>query len=145
LNPLGQAFAAYTSQITPAVDLFPVVDPVVVHWEGMPLTVTLKAVIANQGNISASHAITATFYAGSTGSGSPIGQVVIPAGELRGCGGATQVDIAWPLSAPGLHPFSVKVEGAEVAGEFNLSNNLAASFVLLSTEQVFLPSMMRAP
>jgi len=71
--------------------------------------------------------------------------VVIPAGELRGCGGATHVDVAWPLSTPGVHPFSVKIEGSEIGGESNLSNNLATSHVLLSTEYVFLPLIMRAP
>jgi hypothetical protein len=145
LRPLGNVFAAYTSQITPTVDLFPVADPVTVRWEGVPLTATLTAVVANQGNISASHAITVTFYAGSTGSGSPIGQVIIPAGELPGCGGALQVDVAWSLSAPGVHPFSVKVETAQPGGEFNLSNNSAVSYVLLSMEYVFLPLLMRAP
>ncbi len=145
LNPLGQAFAAYTNQITPTVDLFPVVDPVVARWEGAPLTVTLTALVANQGNISASHVITATFYAGPAGSGNPIGQVVIPAGELRGCGGTVPVNIAWPLSTPGTHPFSVKVESDEPGGESNLSNNLATTYVLLSTESVFLPLIMRAP
>jgi hypothetical protein len=143
LNPLGQTFAAYTNMITPTVDLFPVVDPVAVQWEGVPLSVTLMAVVANQGNISASHAITVTFYAGSSGSGSPIGVVVIPAGELRGCGGAAQVDVAWPLTAPGAHPFSVKVESNEASGESNLSNNVATAQVLLSTARVFLPLVMR--
>ncbi len=145
LNPLGQVFAAYTNQITPTVDLFPVVDPVAARWESTPLTVTLTARVANQGNISASHAITATFYAGPSGSGSPIGQVVIPAGELRGCGGAAQVDLTWPLSTPGVHPFSVKVESNEAGGESDLSNNVATAHVLLSTESVFLPLILRAP
>jgi hypothetical protein len=144
LNPLGQIFAAHTNKITPTVDLFPVIDPVSVPWEGAPLTVTLKAVVANQGNISASQAITVTFYAGPSGSGSPIGLVVIPAGELRGCGGAAQIDIAWPLATPGVHPFSVKVESNEAGGESNLSNNSAASMVLLSTARVFLPLVRRA-
>jgi len=145
LNPLGQVFAAYTNQITPAVDLFPVVDLVAAPWEGTPLTVTLAAVVANQGNISASHAITVTFYAGSSGSGSPIETVIIPAGELRGCGGATHVEITWPLSAPGVHPFSAKVEGTEAGGESNPGNNIAVSYVLASTEHVFLPLITRTP
>jgi hypothetical protein len=145
LNPLGQLFAAYTGQITPAVDLYPVVDPLAAPWGGAPLTVTLKAVIANQGNISASHAITVTFYSGSTSSGSPIGKVVIPAGVLPGCGGALQVNLAWPLSTPGLHPFSAKVEAAAADREINLSNNAAAASVLLSAARVFLPMITRAP
>ncbi len=145
LRPLGNVFAAYTNQITPTVDLFPVVDPVVVRWAGMPLTATLKAVVANQGNISASHAITVAFYAGSAGSGSPIGQAVIPTPALQGCGGALQANITWSLSSPGVHPFSVKVEGTEAGGESNLSNNMATSYVLVSTESVFLPLMRRAP
>lgn len=145
LNPLGQVFAAYTSQITPAVDLFPLVDPVAVRWEGTPLTVTLKAVVANQGNISASHTITVTFYSGSANSGSPIGRVVVPAGALPGCGGAVQVHIAWPLSTPGVHPFSAKVEATPADGETNLSNNAASDSVLLSTKQAFLPLIARAP
>jgi hypothetical protein len=142
---LGQLFAAYTSQITPAVDLLPVVDPLAARWEGKPLTVTLKAVVANQGNISASHTITVTFFSGSTNGGSPIGKVVIPAGKLPGCGGARQVDLAWLLSTPGLHPFSAKVEAAPADREINLSNNAAAASVLLSAERVFLPVIARAP
>lgn len=143
LNPLGQAFAAYTSQITPAIDLFPLVDPVAVRWEGQPFTVTLQALIANQGNISTGQTITATFFDGPAGSGNPIGQVIIPAGEVPGCGGALQVDIAWSLSAPGVHPFSAKVETA--ANESIVSNNMASAYVLLSTEHVYLPLMVRAP
>ncbi|HSD83681.1 MAG TPA: hypothetical protein VLG46_07475, partial [Anaerolineae bacterium] len=143
LNPLGQVFAAYTNQLTPTVDLFPLVDPFAVRWEGQPVTVTLRALIANQGNISASQAITVTFYDGPAGSGSPIGTVVLPATELRGCGGVRQVDRAWSLSAPGAHPFSVKVETA--AGESTVSNNTATAFVLVSTQQVYLPTIVRAP
>jgi hypothetical protein len=145
LNPLGQMFAAYTSQITPAVDLFPLVDPIGAHWEGTLVTVTLNAVVANQGNISASHPITVTFYSGSADSGSPIGKVIMPAGKLPGCGGTVRVGITWPLSAPGVHPFSVKVEAAPADREVNLSNNVAASFVLLSNEQIFFPLIAHAP
>jgi hypothetical protein len=144
LNPLGQIFAAHTNMITPTVDLFPVVDPVTVPWEGVPLSVTLTAVVANQGNISASHTITVTFYAGSSGSGSPIGVVVLPAGKLPGCGGAVQIDITWPLATPGVHPFLVNVESSEAGGESNLSNNVATAQVLLSTARVFLPLVRRA-
>ncbi len=145
LNPLGQIFAAYTSQITPTVDLFPVVDTQAIRLEGTPQTVTLKAVVANQGNISASHTITLTFYSGSANGGSPIGRVVIPAGELPGCGGAVQVAVTWPLSTPGVHPFSAKVEAAPADREMNLSNNVAAASVLLATRQVFLPVIASAP
>jgi hypothetical protein len=144
LNPLGQTFATHTSKITPTVDLFPLVDPVVVPWGGAPLIVTLKVAVANQGNISASHRITVTFYAGPAGGGSPIGMVVIPAGELRGCGGSAHVSIDWPLATPGAHPFLVKVASNETGGESNLSNNVATAQVLLSTARVFLPRTMRA-
>jgi hypothetical protein len=142
LNPLGQAFAAYTNQQPPAVDLNVVADGSAAPWAGQPIPFTLKATVGNQGNISVSVPFTATFYDGLPGTGVPIGQAQIPRG-LSGCGGVATVSTTWTVSSPGLHEFYVEVDSTHSVNETDENNNIAIGWALVSTQQVYLPALLR--
>ncbi len=142
-RPLGDVFAAYTDQLSPAVDLLAQAESSAAPWQGQPLTFTLKAALGNQGNISVSVPFTVTFYAGLPGGGSPLGSVQVPGGALNGCGGVFTAGVPWVISSAGVHPFYVEVDAADNVIETDETNNVATGWVLASTYHVYLPVVTR--
>ena len=94
----GDNFAAYTAQITPAVNLQPMrvwAEPAPLSTLGGPVTLTLVAEIANSGNISTGQPVTVRFYKGNPGQGGAlIGETQLSA-LLDGCGAVTTVRFPW--------------------------------------------------
>jgi hypothetical protein len=143
LNPLGAVYAAYAQNLPPAADVNARAQSQAAPWTGDPVTVTLSAVIGNQGNISANLPITMAFSDNPIGSGNPIRLVQIPTGTLAGCGGSIIVTATRVLSTAGAHPFYVIADSTGRLSESDETNNVSQGVVLLSTEQVYLPVVRR--
>jgi len=145
LRPLGGDFRAYTDAFPPAVDLVAVqafAEPATILYEGVPVTVTLKILASNVGNTATAGPVTVTFYAGPVGqSENVISEPQVITQSLRGCADYTVVSVAWEGLDVGGHPFSVQVQAGDV--DVNMSNNIAQGIVLIATERLFLPLVLR--
>lgn len=142
----GDYWAAYTAQLSPTVDLYPVrifADPSTPYSQGEPVTFTLNALVANSGNVSSTYSIAVRFYEGHPSSGGvQIGtdQVISP---LLGCGGNSVAQVEWPGAAPGSHIVYVSVDPAGAIAESDESNNTIGRVILVATQRVFLPLVAR--
>jgi hypothetical protein len=141
LRLLGQYFQDYTSAISPTVDLLVArayATPAVFWYEDAPVTATLKAVVSNVGNISATLPITVTFYDGPPGElgTNPIGAAMSVYGGLQGCADYGVVETQWSDLGPGAHRFYAVVTGGD---DNSPTNNVAEGVVLVATQRVFLP------
>ena len=142
LRPLGEDFRSYVSEVAPAVDLSTVravADPDDIPYQGVPVTATLKAVVSNAGNVTASSPFTVTFYDGPLGQGNAgiIGEPRVVSQGLRGCGNYTVISESWGGLGAGSHPFSVRVEIGE--GDINLTNNSVDGTLFIADHRAFLP------
>jgi hypothetical protein len=143
-RPLGDVFAAYTSAITPYIDL--VVARAwalpIVQQDNLPVTATLHTQIGNSGNVSSSAAITVTFYDGPVGQlGTQVIATQVITTPLSGCGDNLALNVEWPELTAGYHPFvvTVQTDGAE----YRLNNNVLTGTLLVATEQLWLPLISR--
>jgi len=147
LRPLGEDFRAYTNALSPTVDLVAVqafAEPAAIMYEGAPVTVTLKALASNAGDVATTGAITVTFYDGPLGQEgiSTIGEPQVITRSLQGCASHTVVSVAWEGLDVGGHPFSIQVEADDV--DVNLTNNVTEGIVLVATERLWLPLVLKA-
>jgi hypothetical protein len=144
LSEMGEQFRDYTAVIPPAIDFYPsrlFADPA--FSQGEPVTVTLRARIANSGNLTEPTGPAAVrFYDGDPqAGGTQIGtdQMVI----LSGCGRNEVVSVTWPNVPPGAHEVYVVVDPDGDFGETNETNNVASQTILVATERQFLPLIAR--
>ena len=145
-RPIGDVFAAYTSAISPAVDLVAVrltADPLTAFNLNQPQTVTLRAQVSNAGNISAPPPLTVEFYSGYSPTGTLIATRAITS-PLAGCGTAVETSLAWPGLTAGLHPAYIRVVGHAGTSDTNLSNNVVSAQILVAPPRVYLPAMFKA-
>ena len=139
---IGDNFAAYTAQIDPVVNLFPVRVYAQSPLAAAPtdsVTVTLSAQIANDGEVAHSGSVVVRFYRGLPGDTSQqIGfdQVIT---DLGGCGRSEVVSVTMPSVIPGRHPVYVVVDPDGEVSERDEQDNLLEGTVLVATERVFLP------
>ncbi len=145
-RPIGDVFAAYTGAISPTVDLLAVrvvADPPVVNDQGEPVTIALKGLVSNIGNVSLTPPMTVSFYAGTFSTSTLLGvrQITLP---LPGCGATAEVSVTWPNLAAGAHPVYIQADSANPSWETTLNNNRASGVVLIATHQVYLPTLFKA-
>jgi hypothetical protein len=146
LRPLGQNWLTYTSAISPVVDLVAVrvvADPAALSDIGQPQTTTLKALVSNAGDISVTRPITVAFYAGQPPSGTLIGSMQVITSWLNGCGATAEVSVTWPNLDTGAHPMYVQVDPGGAINEANRANNIAIGVVLVATQHIYLPLIIR--
>ena len=132
LNALGATYAAYARQLPRTVDVNVRAQSQSAPWAGQPITVTLVAVIGNQGNVAAPTPIKVVFADNPAGSGQPIGSVEIPENTLSGCGGSIVVTTTWLLSTPGTHPFYVRADLTNGVSDPDHTNNVSQGAVTLT-------------
>jgi hypothetical protein len=144
-RPLGDVYAAYTGAISPEVDLLAVrvvTDPPVVSYTGGLVTVSLKALVSNVGNISITPPVTVSFYAGIPTSSTLIGRQVISR-PIDGCAHTVWVSQTWPNLNAGAHPVYIEVDASNPSMETTRNNNRASGLALVATHRVYLPEILR--
>jgi hypothetical protein len=145
LRELGQQFQNYTTAISPTVDLLAAEAftlPPVYWYADAPVTATLKAVVSNIGNISATVPVSVTFYDGPPGEAGTqmIGAPVVFSGRVGGCADFVTFETQWPGLPAGVHPFFVQVTGG---GDEQNTNNVVEGKVLVASWRVFLPAAFK--
>ena len=140
---VGQNFANYTAVLNREVDFYPVSvsgGGFSALSQGEPVTVTLRARVANSGNLTAPAAATVRFHNGSPSSGGvPIG----PAQNvnLSGCGEFQSLSVTWPDVPPGRYNIYVQVTPAAGIIDADTSNNVAVGQIVVGTHHTFLPTV----
>jgi hypothetical protein len=118
-------------------------EPAFVPTTESPVTFTLKANIANSGNMSTStgNNIKASFWDGAPNNpgSNQIGSTQTLA-DLPGCGRFTTVEVKWPDRTEGIHTWYVKVD--PITGDTNISDNLASSTAVVGNNPIFLPLIL---
>jgi len=146
LTEMGENYLTYTSGISTEVDFYPslitTASPTP-YSQGQPVTVDLRTVIANSGNLTKELTATIQFYDGNPLSG---GSQIGPAQmiNLGGCGQTREVTVQWANLLPGVHEVYVQVTPGEGVIEINTDNNLKSGQILVSTNQIYLPMVTRA-
>lgn len=144
IRDLGKTYRDYTTILAPTVSLKPSrieTVPSVVLAAGAPVTFTLKADIANSGNISSTSPITVTFYAGDPlNPGPQIGSPQILTHPLAGCGEFTTVSVDWTNVLAGANPYFVQIESADDPAA---SSQIISGVALAATHQVYLPLLSK--
>lgn len=144
IRDLGKTYRDYTAALAPAVSLKPSQTetvPSVVLAAGAPVTFTLKADIANSGNISSTSPITVTFYAGDPLIPGPqIGSPQIITRPLAGCGEFTTVSVDWTNVLAGANPYFVQIESADDPAA---SSQIISGVALAATQRVYLPLLSK--
>lgn len=144
---IGDQWVAYTSQLSPTVDLYPArifADPLAPFSQGENVTFTLKALVANSGNVSSTQPITVRFYDGNPAEGGvQIGseQVVSP---LLGCGSNRTAEVECSDVSTGTHIVYVNVDPTGAITESNETNNMTEETILVATHRVFLPTTQKS-
>jgi len=142
----GDQWVSYTAQLSPTTNLYPArvfADPLVPHSHGENVTFTLKALVANSGNISSTLPFTVRFYVGDpTDGGVQIGaDQVIP--SLMGCGGNQVVQMEWADISPGAHIVYVEADPTNNVPEGDETDNLDSVTILVATNRTFLPLIIK--
>jgi hypothetical protein len=147
LRAIGEYFRDYTSALTPTVDVLAArafAEPAAIMYGGAPVTATLKALVSNAGDVATTRPITVTFYDGPLGQGgaSAIGEPQVITHSLQGCADHAVVSVTWKGLDVGGHPFSIQVQVEDE--DVNLTNNVAEGVVLVATERMLLPLVLRS-
>ena len=142
----GDNFAAYTAQITPAVNLQPMrvwAGPAQLSTLDGSVTLNLIADIANSGNISTGQPVTVRFYKDNPGQGGVlIGETQLSA-LLDGCGTVTTVRFPWTSLEPGVAQVWVEVDPNNAISEADEQDNLASATIMIPGAILRLPLILR--
>lgn len=146
MTAIGQNYAAHTAAIAVENDLAPwrlMTNPGTLYYTGAPLTIQLRAVVSNAGNLAAgSGPAVVRFYNGNPAQGGQqigVDQTV----SLAGCGSNTIAAVQWANVGPGLHQVYVVVDATHVIAETNEANNIQSFPVLVGTQRAFVPRIAR--
>jgi hypothetical protein len=142
---IGEFFADYTATVPRDIDFYPTAVSAIAFSalsQGEAVTVTLRAHVANSGNLTQPAAATVRFYNGHPSNGLPLGPE--QAVSLSGCGDYQSFTITWPHVAPGQYDVYVQVIAADGVSETDVSNNLVMGQVVVGTYHQFLPILARA-
>jgi len=142
----GDNYAGYTAQVQPNANLFPVkvwTEPAVIFSPTDPVTVTLFAKVANDGEVSMAGTSVAQFYQGVAPDASEqIGpDLLLP--DLGGCGDSTVISVTLSNLSSGAHPVYVVVDPDGAITENNEDDNVMARVVFVNPHRVFLPLVSR--
>ncbi len=137
----GTNFANYTSALSEEVDFY----PVRLEMTGVPplasrgaTTITMKAVIANSGNLAVPTQATVRFYNGDPANGGkPIGEPATV--EMVGCGEQQAVTLEWPNVSPGTYDVFVVVDDDETVQETDETNNARSTTVRFAARRLQVP------
>jgi hypothetical protein len=132
--------------VTPVNDLLPWrlnSNPGSPIYQGAPLSIQLRASIANGGNLAApAGPVVVRFYRGDPAQGgTQIGgdQTV----NLAGCGESAVVSVTWNGVPAGTHRIFVVADAANAVGESDEGNNKQEFAVFVGTQQTFVPRIGR--
>ncbi|HUM70785.1 MAG TPA: hypothetical protein PLK31_18300, partial [Chloroflexota bacterium] len=139
LSAMGTHYREHTAVIPEKIEFYPAAlfsDPA--FSQGEAVTVTLKARIANSGNLATvSGPAVVRFYDGDPqDGGTQIG--MDQAVSLAGCGRTEMIQVLWPNVPPGTHEVYV------VVAEVDEVDNTINQTILVATERTFLPVISRA-
>lgn len=145
---IGDNYAAYTAEIAEKADFYVSrleTDLLPSLASFAPVTVTLKATIANSGNTLTSYPVTVRFYDGNPTTG---GQMIGPERtvSVAGCGDYETAEVQWPNVAAGLYKIWITVTPVDAnapEGEADQGNNTTMRLVLAPTDRSFLPTIRR--
>lgn len=145
---MGTFYKDYAQLVQEAVDFYPVavtVDPPILVDTGEPVTVTVTAQVANSGNNFVPQDVEVRFYDGDPQSGgAQIGETQLL--QLAGCGAWGRVSVTWPNLGSGVHDVYVTVNGLPggvVEDNPALTNNQVSERILVTSEQIYLPTLRR--
>jgi hypothetical protein len=139
---LGLDWGAYTSGLTPAVDLVAVdisQDSVPLS-NGESVTLTLRGRVSNAGNILLTEPAVVRF---TDDQGVQIGDATALSDALEGCGHTSEVTVVWTDVAPGSHTVTLEVDFGDQVAEGREDNNVVTSKILVATASVYLPVTSR--
>ena len=140
----GQRWQSYVTAISPTVNLLPAHVPIATARtiNGTdPVTVSLSAVVVNNGNMAVTGTVTVTFFSDAALT-IPIGSDTLT--ELRGCVRREAVAATTWVNRPvGQHSFWVKVDSPEAVTESDEADNVASGMVLVSSHPLFMPLVFR--
>jgi len=138
---MGDNYAAYTAALSETVDFAVVALRTAPPFQldgSDPITVTVRAQIANSGNTVAKQPAVVRFYQGDPAAGGvQIGadQTV----ELAGCGADTWVTVQWPNVAPDRYQLFATVTPTGAVADRDPSDNVRTRLFFTSTDSLFLP------
>jgi len=145
---IGNNYADYTKSLSATVDFYPsriFSYPSGPSSQSEPITLTLKATIANSGNTLSAYQVRIQFYGGDPSTdGRQIG--VDQTMTLTGCGDNQTAQVEWANVPPGSHPIYVRVEAVDTMTpepETAKSNNTRSQIILVGAKGVFMPIISR--
>ncbi len=146
ISPMGQHYADLTSQIPDVVELsaaaIETVPATILSSNGQPVTVKLRAVVANAGHLIAPTTAKVRFFNGNPAQGgTKIGmdQTV----SLEGCGTTAVAEVTWSNVPPGAHQVYIVVDPQNSVAEPNEGNNTRSRTIVVATEWLHLPNVTR--
>ena len=139
----GWQWHDYAAGISPEVNLLPANVPPVIGSSPtgtIPVTVTLSAAVANNGNVAVTDTVTVTFYSDESLT------TVIGTTTFTGLGGCarrqTVVTVTWANLSSGAYPFWVKVDSGEMIVETKETDNVKQGLVIINPINRFLPMVL---
>jgi hypothetical protein len=146
LSAVGEAFRTAVQAQPLAVNLFPEPVPALRAGYAPPTigkgTVTLSALVRNNGNTATTTPIKVTFYADSAYQ-EPIGSAVIPAG-LGGCmTSVASATTTWTDLAVGRYPYWVYVDSDNKLAESDENDNVTSGIAEIFAHRTILPVLRR--
>ena len=142
----GDNYTSYTAQVQPSANLFPVkvwTEPAVVFSPTDPVTVTLFAKVANDGEVSMAGTSVARFYHGVAPDASEQIGLDLALPDLGGCGDSTVISVTLSNLPSGAHPVYVVVDPDGAITENNEDDNVMARVVFVNPHRLFLPLVSR--
>ncbi len=144
ITELGQDWEAYVNDPArmpePHANLFPLrlsTEPDV-PISSQPVTLTLRAEIANSGSLPVTEAFTVRFV---DAYGTLIGDAVVS--KVRCCGGTAFAQVVWPNLLPGTYQVQVWVDPGGQIAESEESDNRVTWTILVPEYGIYLPLVAR--
>ncbi len=132
-SKMGDNYAAYTSNLSPEVDIYPLSLSATVTNTGNSTSrdVTLSAEIANSGNLVESAVTYVTFFNGDpTKDGERIGRSQRI--QLAGCGDSLVAELVWTDVPTGVYDIFVQTDRQQMLSETDEGNNLLQATITVS-------------
>ena len=140
---IGSAYADYTGDLSPAVDLVAVdvrQTAPVPYSPTHPVSVTLEVEISNAGNVAVTEPFTVSIL---DDTGTPLAANQLVSASLGGCGDSTTLHVVYPNLGPGSYLVRVVVDPDDIVVEADESNNEVSGWALVATDRIFLPLVRR--